>query len=74
MSETVAVPVTAQNGAASSDEKTNWSRLGIVFWIAVSWVCLITFSAAFADFLPFQDPLKTNLRATFSPMFTDGHI
>ncbi|MDP7425199.1 MAG: ABC transporter permease [Rhodospirillales bacterium] len=74
MSKTAVAPLTKQNGAASTDEKRNWSRLGIVFWIAVSWVCIITFSAAFADFLPFQDPLKTNLRNTFGKMFTEGHI
>ncbi len=74
MSKTAVAPLTKQNGAASTNEKRNWSRLGIVFWIAVSWVCIITFSAAFADFLPFQDPLKTNLRNTFGKMFTEGHI
>ena len=74
MSKTAVAALTKQNGAASTDEKRNWSRLGIVFWIAVSWVCIITFSAAFADFLPFQDPLKTNLRNTFGKMFTEGHI
>ena len=55
MSKTAVAALTKQNGAASTNEKRNWSRLGIVFWIAVSWVCIITFSAAFADFLPFQD-------------------
>ncbi len=74
MSKTAVAALTKQNGAASTNEKRNWSRLGIVFWIAVSWVCIITFSAAFADFLPFQDPLKTNLRNTFGKMFTEGHI
>lgn len=55
-------------------EKSRWSRLGWVFWIACAWVFLISFAALFADFLGFQDPLKTNLSNTFSPMLSDGHL
>ena len=49
-------------------------NLGGVFWLSVFWVLLITFLAFFADILPFQDPLKTNLSNTFGPIFQGGHI
>lgn len=54
--------------------KPLWRRLGFVFWLAVAWVLLITFSAAFASFLPFQDPLKTDMANTFGAMMTQGNI
>jgi peptide/nickel transport system permease protein len=54
--------------------ETSENNLGVVFWIAVFWLILITFCAAFAGILPFQDPLKTNLSNTFKPLFETGHI
>jgi len=54
--------------------KSKWADLGWVFWFAAGWIFLITVSAAFADFLGFQDPLKTNLRNTFQPMMSEGHL
>ena len=55
-------------------KKGDKTTLGGVFWLSVSWVLLITFLALFANILPFQDPLKTNLSNTFKPIFEVGHI
>ena len=55
-------------------KKGDKTTLGGVFWLSVFWVLLITFLAFFADILPFQDPLKTNLSNTFGPIFQGGHI
>lgn len=59
---------------AGDAQRPLWIRLGFVFWLAVFWVALITFGAVFADFLPFADPLKTNLSKTFHPIGQDGFI
>jgi len=63
-------------GAASTAEtiKSVWQRFGPVFWICVGWVLVITFCAVFADYLPFQDPLKTDMSHTFSPPGANGHL
>ena len=74
MSDTALAPGDIGRLKEEKAEKSAWSRLGWVFWIALSWVFLISFCALFADFLGFYDPLKTNLRNTFGPMFTGGHL
>ena len=50
------------------------ATFGIVFWVSVAWVLLITFCAVFASVLPFADPLKSDLSNTFKPIFETGHI
>ena len=74
MSDTALAPGDIGRLKEEKAEKSAWSRLGWVFWIAFGWVFLISFSALFADLLGFQDPLKTNLKNTFSPMMSDGHL
>ena len=74
MSDQALPAAAAPTVETSAAEKSNWSRLGWVFWIAAGWIFLMTFSAVFADFLGFQDPLKTNLKNTFQPMMSDGHL
>jgi peptide/nickel transport system permease protein len=54
--------------------KSDNTVFGIVFWISLSWVLLITFLAVFANILPFQDPLKIDLSNTFKPIFETGYI
>ncbi len=51
-----------------------WARVGLLFWLASGWLVLISLSALFADLLPFDDPLSTNLDRSFAPPFSDGHI
>ncbi|MBT3915801.1 MAG: ABC transporter permease [Rhodospirillaceae bacterium] len=74
MSDTALAPGDIGRLNEEKAEKGAWSRLGWVFWIAFGWVFLMSFSALFADLLGFQDPLKTDLRNTFSPMMSDGHL
>ena len=62
------------NEKLHSSEKRTWTPFGLVFWMSVGWVFIITFCAIFAEVLPFQDPLKPDLRNTFGPMFSNGHI
>ena len=62
------------NEKLHSSEKRTWTPFGLVFWMSVGWVFIITFSAIFAEVLPFQDPLKPDLSNTFGPMFSNGHI
>lgn len=56
------------------NERSDRNVLGVVFWLSVAWVLLITFCAITANFLPFADPLKTDLSNTFKPIFETGHI
>lgn len=51
-----------------------WKQLGAVFWICAGWIVLITFCAVFANHLPFQDPLKTNLSHTFGGIGQKGYL
>ncbi len=74
MSDQALPAAAAPTAGTPAAEKSNWSRLGWVFWIAAGWIFLITFGAVFADFLDFQDPLKTDLKNTFQPMGSDGHL
>ena len=62
------------NEKLHSSEKRTWTPFGLVFWMSVGWVFIITFCAIFAEMLPFQDPLKPDLSNTFGPMFSNGHI
>jgi peptide/nickel transport system permease protein len=74
MSDTALAPGDIGRLKEEKAEKSAWSGLGLVFWMALGWVFLISFSALFADILGFYDPLKTNLRNTFAPMFSAGHL
>ncbi len=51
-----------------------WIRVGFVFWLCVGWLFLISFCAIFADILPFDDPLSTDLDQQFAPILSEGHL
>ena len=48
-------------------------KFGLVFWLSLSWILLITFSAIFADFLPIADPMKSDLDKKYLGPFSGDH-
>jgi peptide/nickel transport system permease protein len=48
--------------------------IGIVSWIAIGWLTLITLLALLAPILPLKDPQFGDFAHTDSPLFTHGHI
>lgn len=61
--------------AAANDATRPWyTRIGILFWLAIIWVFFISFSALLANYLPLPSALDTNLRGVYLPPLVDGHL
>lgn len=68
------LPPAADAGSQQDMVRPWWARVGILFWLCVGWLLLIGLSAIFADVLPIQDPLTTNLDGQFLMPFADGYV
>lgn len=55
-------------------QKPFWRRVGLVFWLSVGWMALITFGAIFAVFLPLADPLDGELSNKFMRPLDGGFL
>ena len=59
---------------ANADGAASKRRLGIGFWIAVSWLAVIFLAALFAPWLPFKDPdanfIQSGERPPYPPSTT----
>lgn len=64
----------ASEAAALDTTKPWYIRAGVVFWLASAWVAAISFGALFADILPMNSPLDTNLSKVYQPVMTEGHF
>ena len=64
MASPIAVP--ARVGAGS--------KLGVLFWISVSWLTLVAFAALFGWLLPLPDPTRISPAEKYLPVFSDGHL
>lgn len=53
--------------------ETTSKKFGMIFWLSLCWMMLITFGAIFADFLPFADPLKSELDKKYLGLFSEDH-
>lgn len=51
-----------------------WARIGRLFWFGFGWLLVICLFAIFANVLPIDDPLTTDLDNLFLPIFSDGHL
>lgn len=60
----VVVPTAIAEAAAST--RKQGKRLGLMFWLAVSWLVLVSLAALFADFLPLESLKKTDLLEAFA--------
>jgi peptide/nickel transport system permease protein len=53
--------------APAAEEEAAPRRLGVLFWLSVGWIALITVLAVAADWLPFEDPTSTGLGVARTP-------
>jgi peptide/nickel transport system permease protein len=49
-------------------------KFGPLFFLSLAWLGVVLICAAFADFLPVQDPNKPDFLALAVPPFSEGHI
>lgn len=65
-------------GADSFDSEVKHQRkgkLGVLFYLSLSWLILILIFAAFADVIPgIADPNRINIADKAKPPFTDGYL
>lgn len=54
----------------SEADKSTSKKFGLVFWLSLTWMVLITLAAIFADFLPIADPLKSDLNDKYLGLFS----
>lgn len=46
-----------------SSNRSMWRRLGVTFWLCVTWIILMGIAALFANVLPLKDPLQSDFTA-----------
>ena len=56
-----------------SNVKLTSQKFGLVFWLSLTWIMLITFAAIFADFLPIADPMESDLNKKYLGLFSGEH-
>jgi peptide/nickel transport system permease protein len=56
-----------------SNVKLTSQKFGLVFWLSLTWIMLITFAAIFADFLPIADPMESDLNKKYLDLFSGEH-
>ena len=54
------IPFLKREGEALSDRIRDERRLGVIFWLAVSWIVLVVFATLLTGVLPFKDPAFQN--------------
>lgn len=59
MTATLADPRTAPDAVNTDDGAAPPERFGVVFWVAVGWLAVLTTAALLADVLPLADPADT---------------
>jgi peptide/nickel transport system permease protein len=66
--------VRADGGVPLTGRKARQGKLGVVGWLALSWLALVTLVAILAPFLPIDDPNQVTASIARQPPGTDGHI
>jgi peptide/nickel transport system permease protein len=66
--------VRADGGVPLTGRKARQGKLGVVGWLALSWLALVTLVAILAPILPIDDPNQVTASIARQPPGTDGHI
>jgi len=64
-------PADSEDAAGVSYES---DPMGVIFWMALTWLGVVVFLAAFAWALPLADPNRINPADGLRPIFSDGNI
>jgi peptide/nickel transport system permease protein len=66
--------VRADGGVPLTGKKARQGRLGVIGWVSISWLALVTLAAILAPILPIDDPNQVTASIARQPPGTDGHI
>jgi peptide/nickel transport system permease protein len=66
--------VRADGGEPLTGKKARQGRLGVLGWLSISWLALVTLAAILAPILPIDDPNQVTASIARQPPGTDGHI
>ena len=66
--------VQADGGVPLTGRRARQGKLGVVGWLALSWLAIIVLLALLAPVLPIDDPNKVTAAIARQPPGTDGHI
>ena len=64
----------APNAEETTDPGYERDPMGVVFWMALTWLGVVVFLAAFAWALPLADPNRINPADGLRPIFSDGNL
>src|SRR5262245_22203562 len=66
--------VRADGGVPLTGRKARRGKLGVMGWLSISWLALVTLAAILAPILPIDDPNQVTASIARQPPGTDGHI
>ena len=66
--------VRADGGEPLTGRKARRGKLGVIGWLSISWLALVTLAAILAPILPIDDPNQVTASIARQPPGTDGHI
>ncbi|HZM30952.1 MAG TPA: ABC transporter permease [Acidimicrobiales bacterium] len=66
--------VRADGGVPLTGKKARQGKLGVIGWLSISWLALVTLAAILAPILPIDDPNQVTASIARQPPGTDGHI
>jgi peptide/nickel transport system permease protein len=66
--------VSAEGGTPLLGRKARQGKLGVIGWLSLGWLALISLAAILAPILPIPDPDEQTASLARQPPMTDGHI